>query len=105
MTNNKFTSYSGMIPVISNWATSNRLTDRSLFPSFTRTVPNTFASAGLAVQLIKNLGYKRFGLIHESSDFGSAYKDAMFSEASRLDISMKFSGYDSRNQISTTQAM
>jgi hypothetical protein len=95
----------GMIPIVSNWATSPRLASKSLFPTFARTIPSDTSGAKFAAYLARKLGYKRIGFMHESSDWGAGFKDALFTESSKLDIIMKFSAYDSGNQVSTSQAM
>ena len=93
------------IPIISNWATGARLTDRGLFPTFTRTIPSDGSGAFFAAQLVKQLGFKRCGLLHESSDFGSNFKEALFTEMSKLDINLKFSAYDSADAVTAKRAM
>lgn len=61
------------IPLVSHWASSNRLNDPIKFPNFYRTFPNdedvTNAVTGLAVQL----KYTKIGIIHLDSDSGPEF--------------------------------
>ncbi|XP_056425660.1 extracellular calcium-sensing receptor-like [Hyla sarda] len=57
-------------PQISHYATSSRLSDRSQFPSFFRTVPSdAFQSQGLA-QLVLHFGWTWVGMVGMGNDYG-----------------------------------
>lgn len=98
-------SAAGAIPVISHWATSDRLANRALFPTFMRTIASDAAGAIYGAALVKHFKYTRCGLLYENSDFGSAYKDALFTETARLDITMKFQAFGTGDQLTTSRAM
>ena len=93
------------IPVISYWATSTRLANQDLFPTFMRTIANDASGAYFAARLVKQLGYTRCGLLYENSDFGAAFKDTLFTESALNNVTLRFQAYDTRDQLTASRAM
>jgi hypothetical protein len=93
------------MPVISFWATSARLANAALFPTFMRTVASDAAGAYFAARLVSQMGYKRCGLLYENSDFGTAFNEKLFTELALVDVTLKFQAFVTADQLTTTRAM
>jgi len=94
----------GDIPIISHWATSVDLADKSLFPTFMRTIPSDGATVVILGKFLQLLNINYAYLIFENSDFGSGWKDSLFSVFSARNAQLKFSAFDIGNPLSFLQA-
>jgi len=62
---------------VSPGATSEKLSDRKLYPIFARTIPSDAGSAKLLPQRLHEMGAKYVNVVYVSNDYGNAYVNSI----------------------------
>jgi ABC-type branched-subunit amino acid transport system substrate-binding protein len=84
----------GGFPVLSYWASSPRLSDKSLYQKFARTNPSDSAKSIATVAFLKALHYRRVAVLYQNDEFGQGMAQAMVSEGSKQNLSLITFAFD-----------
>ena len=82
------------IPVVSHWATSAALADKSQYEFFSRTCPSDASLAPIVAELFSLFNYTKVGMVYVNSDFGQGWQQDLLAACDSLGIQLVSIGFD-----------
>lgn len=76
------------LPIVSTTASSPALSDKSLYPTFSRLQPSDAYQGVIMARLVNYFGWKRVAVLSTSESYGSSLATVFSKECKRLNISV-----------------
>jgi hypothetical protein len=86
------TTASFEIPLVSAYATSPTLSDKNLYPTFSRVIPNDALQGQAIAAFLRHFGWKRFAILSGVDDFESNLRESIVKSAAEVGIKNEASG-------------